>query len=230
MALRWIADLVGTATGYFRLGLTGVRLKNSGGNLLVRNAGDSADAELTTSKVKVSGNVLELNSDAAGAGADWKLALQRPATGMTADVTLTLPPDDGSPSQVLATDGDGTLTWISAASTASAQKDDTTTLDFGSTSPVAMFTLPGDNRIISIAIIIDTAFDDAPTMSVGVAGDTSKYVTATQVSLTDPAQSAFEVSPNLDAAGADEALIITYSSGSATVGSARVVVTYDKPD
>lgn len=37
-------DVVGTVRGYIRLGLTGVRLKNSSGTLAVRNAGDSADA------------------------------------------------------------------------------------------------------------------------------------------------------------------------------------------
>lgn len=36
--------LAGTVLGYFRLGLTGVRLKNSSGALSVRDSGDTADA------------------------------------------------------------------------------------------------------------------------------------------------------------------------------------------
>lgn len=39
------SNLAGTVTGFIRLGLTGVRLKNSAGELAVRNAGDTADAK-----------------------------------------------------------------------------------------------------------------------------------------------------------------------------------------
>ena len=109
--------IAGTQVGSFLLGLAGVRLKNSGGNLVVRNNADSADAELTASKVNISGNDLVINSDSAGAGADWKVTLTRPSSGMTADVTLTLPVDDGSAGQVLSTDGNGVLSWASAGTT-----------------------------------------------------------------------------------------------------------------
>ena len=37
-------NLAGTVLGYIRLGVSGVRIKNSAGSLSVRNAGDSADA------------------------------------------------------------------------------------------------------------------------------------------------------------------------------------------
>jgi microcystin-dependent protein len=43
MAAKW-SNLAGTLLGYIRLGLSGVRLKNSSGSLSVRNAADSADA------------------------------------------------------------------------------------------------------------------------------------------------------------------------------------------
>lgn len=43
MASVW-KNLAGTVSGFIRLGLTGVRLKNSSGSLSVRNATDSADA------------------------------------------------------------------------------------------------------------------------------------------------------------------------------------------
>lgn len=102
-------DVVGTVRGYIRLGLTGVRLKNSSGTLVVRDAGDSADAAVTTSKVNVSGDSIDINSDAAGSGADWKYTVQRPASGMTAAVTLTLPPDVAAGR--LVSDGSGNLSW-----------------------------------------------------------------------------------------------------------------------
>lgn len=40
------SNLAGTVTGFLRLGLSGVRLKNSAGELAVRNAGDTADAKI----------------------------------------------------------------------------------------------------------------------------------------------------------------------------------------
>ena len=39
-------NIAGTVTGYLRLGLSGVRLKNDAGVLAVRNAGDTADAKI----------------------------------------------------------------------------------------------------------------------------------------------------------------------------------------
>lgn len=46
MGLRWIADFVGTGLGYFRIGFTGPRLKNSTGVLEIRNSDDTADAAI----------------------------------------------------------------------------------------------------------------------------------------------------------------------------------------
>lgn len=223
------SDLLGTTKAFFKIGgTTGVRLKNSSSNLLVRNTGDTADAEVTASKINVSGDVVDINSDAAGAGADWKYTLQRPASGMSAAVTLTLPVDDGTASQVLSTDGSGVLSWVSAGSTGLADKMDTTSLAFGASSPVAMFTTGAADIIDRVEVIIDTAFDGTPTMSVGVAGTTSKYMGTTDVDLTAVATTVFEVHPGLPAAGA-EALILTYSAGGASTGAARVIVHYGSP-
>lgn len=229
MAVQWISDLAGTALSYFRIGLSGVRLKNSSGNLLVRNPGDSADAEVTASKVKVSGDLMELNSDAAAAGADWKYTLQRPTSGMTAAVTLTFPPNDGTAGQVMVTDGSGNMTFESAGNTAPCQTTDVTALAFGTASPVAMFTKPDEATISEIRVIIDTAFDGTPSMSVGIAGTTSKYMASTQVDLTAAAATVFVVHPGLPAA-ADEDLIITYSAGGAAAGAARIEVDYAVPN
>lgn len=223
------SDLWGTTKAYFKIGgTTGVRLKNSTGNLLVRNTGDSADAEVTASKVNISGDVVDLNSDAAGAGADWKFTLQRPTSGMTAAVTLTLPVDDGTAGQVLSTDGSGVLSWASAGSTSLADKLDTTSLAFGTASPVAMFTTGAADIVDYIDVVIDTAFDGTPTMSVGIAGQTSKYLSTTDVDLTAAAGTVFTVHPGLAAAGA-EALITTYAAGGATTGAARIIVHYATP-
>lgn len=223
------SDLWGTTKAYFKIGgTTGVRLKNSTGDLLVRNTGDSADAAITTSKVNISGDVIDLNSDAAGAGADWKFTLQRPASGMTAAVVLTLPVDDGTAGQVLSTDGSGALSWASAGSTSLADKLDTTSLAFGTASPVAMFTTGAADIVDYIDIVIDTAFNGTPSLSIGISGTTSKYSSTTDVDLTAAAGTVFTVHPGLGAQGA-EALIATYVAGGATAGAARIIVHYATP-
>lgn len=221
-------DLVGTTKSFLRLGFSGVRLKNSAGNLVVRDSGDTADAEVTASKVNVSGNVLELNSDAAGVGADWKFTLQRAAAGMTAAVTLTLPVDDGTPNQILQTDGSGVLSWASAGSTASSDKIDTTSLAFGTASPLALFSTGAADIIDSVEIVIDTAFNGAPTLSIGIVGTTSKYGSATDIDLTQVAGTTIQLHPGLVAQGI-EALIATYAAGGASAGAARILVHYATP-
>lgn len=222
------ADFLGTTLAFFRIGITGPRLKNDSGDLAVRNSADSADAEITASRVNVSGNDLIINSDAAGSGADWAYTIARPASGMTAAVALTLPIDNGSPSQVLATDGDGNLSWESAGSTASSIKLKSTAIAFGASSPVTMFTTGAGDIIETIDVVIDTPFDGTPTLSVGISGTASKYFAATQLDLSATAATTFTVHPGLGAQGA-EALIATYSAGGATAGAARVIVHYATP-
>lgn len=228
MIKHLFADLLGTTLDYFRVGKTGPRLKNTSGDLTIRDSGDTADAELTASQLNASSNVgLVINSDAAGSGADWKITLQRPASGMTADVTLTLPVDDGSPGQVLETDGSGNLSWVSAGSTAQALTLDSTNITFGSTPPVSMFTLPANAIIDHVDVIVDTAFDGTPSMSIGLAGDTARYMGAGDNNLTEVA--VWRTHPGIQANVSTEALIATYAAGGATVGSARVIVAYAVP-
>lgn len=221
------SDMWGTTKGYFKIGGTaGVRLKNNAGALLVRDTADAADSPITASKVNVSGDAVDINSDAAGSGADWKYTVQRPAAGMTAAVTLTLPVDDGLAGQVLKTDGAGALAWVDAPNLS--DKLDTTALAFGTASPVAMFTTGAADIVDYIDVIIDTAFDKAPTISVGISTATSKYLGTTDVDLKAAAGTVFTVHPGLNAQGS-EALIITYVADAATVGAARIIVHYATP-
>jgi hypothetical protein len=227
MAGRWEA-LLGTLKTKFQIGLGGVNLKNSSGNLLIRNAADSGDAEMTASKVNVSGQAIDLNSDATGSGADWKYTLQAPSSGMTAAVILTLPVNDGTAGQVLQTDGEGNLSFVSAGSTTLCDKVDTTSLAFGSSSPVAMFSTGANDVIEYFDIVIDTPFDGTPSLSIGISGTTSKYVATSEVDLAAAAETVFRIPCGKDAQGA-EALIATYSAGGATAGAARILVHYATP-
>ena len=159
----WI-KVVGTQVGKFVLGLTGVTLKNNSGNLQVRNNADSAFASAEAQSVKVTDNT-----------SGFGVTVQS-SPSAAASYSLTLPVDDGSPSQVLSTNGSGVLSWVTAASTADHWKVDTTSLAFGSGSTVSMFTLPANAVVDRVSVIVDTAFDGTPSMSVGISGNASKYV------------------------------------------------------
>jgi hypothetical protein len=227
MIKHLFADLIGTTLSYFRIGKTGPRLKDNSGALEVRNSGDTADVAVTADQFKASSDTgLVINSDATEAGADWKLNIARPATGMTADWTLTLPTSGGSPNQVLKTDGSGNTSWIDTASGAT-DITDTTTIAFGASSPVTMFTLPANAVILNVNCIVDTVFDGTATVTVGITGDTAKYMGAGDNSLQELA--VWQTNPGLLPDGSPEALIATYSAGGATVGSARLLVNYSIP-
>ena len=229
------ADLVGTTKTAFQIGVGGVKLGNSSGNLTVKTTAD-VDSEITVSKLNVSGNAIEINSDAAGSDADWKYTLQRPASGMSAAVTLTLPVDDGSPSQILTTDGSGVLSWATAGSTTPLLTCDTTTLNWNSAAEVSMFNLPVGAIVDRVKVVLDTAFNGTSlaTLSVGTTGaGASKYFAAGQANLKGTAKDVFESNPGETAvSGSPEALVITFAAstgGSPSAGSARVMVFYVIP-
>ena len=224
-------DLLGTTFDKLQVGLgaTAVNIKQVAGKLRARNKADSADAPVVGSVIAASGDFLELNEDAAGAAADWKYTLARPAAGMTAARTIVLPPDAGTAGFAVVTDGAGNWTYAAIAAGADKVITDTTTLAFGSVSPLAMFNMPANAVIHQVEVISDTPFNGAPSLSIGVAGTVSKYLGATGVDLTALAASGFEASPNLPAVGAAEALIATYAAGGATAGSARLMVHYSIP-
>lgn len=221
--------LDGTVQSKFQLAAAagGVVLKDTAGNLVIRTTGDAAYANATALAFKATGDAgLVLNSDAAGSGSDWSLTIARPATGMTAAWTLTLPPNAGSPNQVLQTDGSGNTTWVDAASGAT-DVTDTTSFAFGDGATISMFTLPANAIILSMVVIVDTAFDGTPSASIGIAGNTSKYMGAGDMNLGIAA--GWWVEPNLPADASSEALQISYSAGGATTGAARVIVNYSIP-
>lgn len=226
--MAWYNDLAGTTNNSFLIGAANI-FKAITGGFAIRNAADNADAKLQASQFEATGNTgLIINSDSAGSGADYKITINRPSSGMTADYTLTLPIDDGSPAQVLSTDGSGNLSWVSAASTAALITVDTTSLAFGTASPLTLFSTPSGAVIHKVEIIVDTQFNGSPTLTVGVAGTTSKYMGSGQNVLTTAAGNAYEANPKLPAS-AGEALIATYAAGGASAGAARILVSYSVP-
>lgn len=205
----------------------GVVLKNSSANLVVRNATDSANANVTGAEFLASGNTgLVINSDAASSGADWALSIARPAAGMTGAWTLTLPISGGTVGQVLSTDGAGNTSWINTASGAT---DITiqTPLAFGDGSTVSSFTLPIGGIILSCEMIVDTAFDGTPSASVGIAADHSLFMGSGDLNLGISA--GWNVGPNVASSGSADPVIIYYSAGGASVGAARLIINYSIP-
>ena len=230
MAGRFI-DLLGTTFDKLQVGIgaTAVSIKQVAGKLRARNKADTADAPLVGSIIASSGDIMELNEDAAGAGADWKMTLARPAAGMTAARTITFPGEAPTAGFALVTDATGQLSFSAIAAGNDKVITDTTTLAFGSVSPLAMFNLPANAVVHGVGVVIDVAFNGAPSLSVGIAGTVSKYLGATSVDLTQPAAISFDVEPSLASVGTIEALIATYAAGGATAGSARLLVSYSIP-
>lgn len=232
-----MADLTGTSKSIFQVEKLGVKLENSSGNLVVKdNAGDESD--VTVKKLFVQGEEIELNSDAAGSGADWKYNIARPASGQAHALTLVLPPTHGAANQILQTSGDDnyTTTWVNPPATTPLLTVDTTTLNWNSAAEVAMFTLPIGAVVDRVKVVIDTSFDGttAATMSVGTSGaGAAKYMAATQVNLKGTAKDVYESNPGeLAVSGTDETLVITFAAASGGVpsaGVARVMVFYVQP-
>lgn len=225
--------LLGTTLSKFQIGIGGPQVKNNSGTLESRNAADAAYAAIAAALFKTYGNDFELNSGAAETGADWKFTLSRPSTGMTHDLQVIFPSADPSPGQAMTVaslvGNVITLQWTTVAAGTDKVVVDTTSLAFGSSSPLSMFTLPANAIVLSVQVVIDTAFNGTPSLSVGISGTTSKFMGSTDVDLTAAAGTVFEVEPGLTADASTEALIATYAAGSASAGAARILVAYAIP-
>jgi hypothetical protein len=227
-----ILDLKGTSLPSIQIEKGGVRLKNNSGDLQVKDSADTSFKKVTALSLETTSDTgLVINSDAASTGADWKITVARPSSGMTADYTLTLPTSAGSPSQVLTTNGSGTLSWTTVSGGASnGMYTDTTSLAYNSTATVNMFTLPANAVVHRVEVIIDTPWaTGTATMSVGISGTTSKYAGSNLIDLYGSAKDCYVSIPNEAANGSSESLIITYSASTSTAGAARVLVHYSVP-
>lgn len=224
--------LRGTLRTIFQIGKGGPNIKNNSGTIAARNAADSAYAAVAALLFQTYGNDFELNSGAAESGADWKFTLSRPSTGMTEDLRVIFPADAPSPGMALTVDdytgGVITLAWTTIASGTDKVITDTTSLAFGSSSPVTMFTLPANAVIHFVKVIVDTVFNGtAPTLSVGISGTASKYLGTSDVDLKTTG--IYEVDPGIVADASSEALIATYAADSSSAGAARILISYSIP-
>jgi hypothetical protein len=224
-------NLLGTSETLFRIGLAGPSWKREGAaEVSARNTADSAYAAVRALLFKTFGNDIELNSGAAGSGADWRFTLRRPATGMTAEVVVQMPasstPTVGQALTVTNIAAGPPIVITLGYATVPTGNDqlrlDTTSIAFGTASPVAMFNLPAGAVMRMVSVTIDTPFNGTPSLAVGITGTTSKYMPATAVDLTAPAGTVFEYVPGVAAPGGIEAIIATYAAGGASAGAARI--------
>lgn len=207
--------LRGITGSIFQLGIAGPNLKNSSGVIEAKNAADNAYANMRV------GDLIISDDDSN------KITIRTPAN-LTADYFVEMPADDGSPGQALVTDGGGVLTWQTMAGGTDKLITDTTSLAFGTGTPLSLFTLPANAVIEKVKVVVDTAFNGAaPTLSIGIAGTVSKYMAATDIDLKTIG--IYEVDPGLASVGSTEALIATYAADSSAAGAARILIDYSIP-
>lgn len=217
--IRFLSDLGGTLRNFFRIGTTG--LKNESGEIVARNKDDDADVAMIARSLKVrdptTGHVVTITV---------------PDNHLTGgSLTINLPPDSGSTNQALLTDGDGNLSWGSVATGENALKSDEEVITHASGATTTMFTPPEGALIHRVKVSVEEAFDETPTLTVGVDGTTARYMQATQNELGE-ADTIWEVMPlykDNAALPADREVLVTFDAGGATEGIARVVVVYSNP-
>lgn len=160
-----------------------------------------------------------------------RVRVRAPADVTGGVVDFVLPPTEGSNGQVLSTDGNGNTTWVNQTASAATNtvQTDSTSFAFGASSPISLFSLPANAVVHKVEVIVDTAFDGAPTLEIGIAGDTDKYMTSAQNDLTSGAGDRWTSNPNNIPVGGAESLIGTYAAGGATVGAGRIIVHYSNP-
>ena len=226
-------DLFGTVRDFFRLGVQGPRIKSASGTIQARNPGDTAFIALQALLYQTFGNDFELNSGSTNTGADWRFTIRRPSTGMTESITLVLPSTPPAAGQALtvASFAAGVITtqWSNVAGGNDKPTVDTTAIAFGTASPIAMLNLPANAVFLNASLIVDTPFNSAPSLSICIAGQTSKYMPSTQIDLTAAAGTIFSADPGLVPVGSIEAIIGTYAAGGATVGAGRILVEWAIP-
>jgi hypothetical protein len=88
--------------------------KDAGGTISIVEIGASSSTTTFTSDISLQNQSATRYYEASANGTNY-IAIKAPSS-LAADVTLILPPNDGDPDQVLGTDGNGTLSWVSRIS------------------------------------------------------------------------------------------------------------------
>lgn len=215
--MRILSDLIGTLQNSFRI--SGMLIKYLGGSPINEAAlRDKADSDYIGLVIRY----LQLKSE----GGNGTFILPG---SPSSDLTFTLPSDAGSTSQALLTDGAGNLYWGTVATGSNAMKTQEEIVAFNSAGSISLFVPPQNAIIHRVIVSVETVFDGAAELAV-VDGAANVLFSATASELDQevvfegkPMFLSNAVDPN------DREVSITYTAGGATVGSARVLVTYSNP-
>ena len=218
MAKRFLPDLAGTLLSTLRIATSLFKTEDAT-TMALRTKADDAYIDGKMNDLIIvdpdTGNTITLSTDVA-----------------TTHV-IKLPNADGSTGQALITDGSGNWAWATVATGSNAMKSQTHTIGFGTgDGAISIFTPPQNAVIHRAIVIVDTAFDGNPTLSVGVTAATARYMQTTQNEL-DVIDQIWETQPmyeDAEAVAGDREVFATWVAGSATVGSLRVITTYSNPD
>ena len=107
-------DLKGTTQDVWQLGKGGPKFQNTAGDFHCHAPNLVDYVDIFANVLRASGNEVVLNANAPNTGNNRKYTIKRPTTGMSAALTLHLPPSYGSAGQFLQSDGAGNTTWASA--------------------------------------------------------------------------------------------------------------------
>lgn len=122
---------------------------------------------------------------------------------------------------------DGTV-WLGTSTEESARVDSrtlTATVNFNSASPIVIGEVNPGVRVSPVTVEVITPFDGTPTIGIGDVGDTARLFSDNDVDLSSAGT--YESNPSFQFPGPnDENIIITFTSGGATVGQAIVTITY----
>lgn len=199
---KWIADLAGTMMSKFQIGGTsGEWIKHvSTGVLAVRNAADGADADLEVNGLRIKDS-----------GSANVILFQAPT--LVGNVTFTLPADDGTPGQFLQTNGSGVLSWQDSSSNAAILwETDFSQADNGT---LALFTPPNLALLDEFQVeTLTAAGGGSPTLKIGIAGTTAKYMDTTENDLKTVGR--YNISPEFDEDSSPDAVIATIVASSQT--------------
>jgi hypothetical protein len=141
--------------------------------------------------------------------------------GDVADLTIT----GGNAGEVLSTDGTGVLSWIPFPSMATYMNTVSGAFTFAGGTAFSI-SLPSGAVVDEVIVIVDSVFDGAPTVEVGVSGNTGKYVATTDTDLTSVDRYEF---PQSYLPTVAETVDVKVTNGGATVGAGRVLVHYSIP-
>jgi hypothetical protein len=210
---RYLVDLAGTFQSLFQIGA--VALKDNSSILEARNEED-------TTYIPTASSRHDFKATAGG-----KVELQAPAA-LAVTKTFTLPIADGSTGDVLSTDGLGNLSFVAVATGANQIKTQSEQILFGTSSPIIIFTPPNNSTISKVIVDVDIAFNGTtPLLSVGISGDTTKYMNSTENKLKKIGS--YEVTPNYQEDGTPDQIIITFVSSGSSAGQCQVTIEYSNP-